>query len=112
MLARVWPLIVRSLIVITVVLLNGCYSPSKVGGTCHYVQLADIAKLTDIQQSTALLVSESEQYQVELALFTSPPVLDANYRITLNKITQGTCTPILIETVEPIANIDSHRSKD
>ncbi|WP_413283194.1 hypothetical protein [Vibrio sp. MA40-2] len=100
MLGRVWPLIVRSLIVITVVLLNGCYSPSKVGGTCHYVQLADIAKLTDIQQSTALLVSESEQYQVELALFTPSPILGANYGIILSKITQGTCTPMVIHSVE------------
>lgn len=82
------------------ILLAGCNSPLKVGGACNYVDVDEIAQLTEIRESVALLVNDLNTYEVELDSFSLAPTVGARYKVSVSKMIKGTCTPIIIKSVK------------
>jgi hypothetical protein len=80
--------------------LISCNFLPRVGGPCTYVDGLDDAVVTKINESFVLLGNEHNQYQIAPRLFKTKPSLGNSYKVTFSSITQGTCTPINIKSVE------------
>ncbi|MDU0356422.1 hypothetical protein RS130_23240 [Paraglaciecola aquimarina] len=81
-------------------LLSACVLQTKTGGPCTYVSSTEQASVLQLKTSYALLKSSTNQYEVELTLFNSTPQIGDSYRLALSTITQGSCTPIVIQSVK------------
>jgi hypothetical protein len=82
--------------------LTACQYPNGVGGPCTYVSAEDIVELTQLRSSHAILSGLTESYEADTSLFDSEPVLGQQYKIKLSVITEGTCTPRTIHSIEVI----------
>ena len=79
----------------------GC-SPDVVdGGSCKYVALEDIAKVTKIYPSIVVL-SGIQSYEVEIKDFQAKPNIGEKFRVKGLSITEGSCNPISIHSVEKV----------
>jgi hypothetical protein len=95
-------LVLSCLIISLCFLLAACTFGGKVGGACSYEEAVDRAKVTAVHQSFVELNNAHDQYQVELSLFATPPIVGDSYIVAFSSITQGSCTPIAIKSVEKI----------
>ncbi|MEO9944108.1 MAG: hypothetical protein ABJH28_08175 [Paraglaciecola sp.] len=83
--------------------LSACVFEQKVGGPCSYSVAFGNAKVTAIYPNYSVLTSEGLEYQVPIKLFTLAPQLEHEYKITFEKITKGSCTPVVVKAVELIS---------
>lgn len=72
---------------------------TKVGGACQYRNGIESATVSHIDKSYVMLSNKHNQFEAALNLFSSAPIKGENYTIHYQYITQGSCTPMQIESV-------------
>ncbi|MFT2091955.1 hypothetical protein [Paraglaciecola sp. 2405UD69-4] len=91
---------IRDLFLLVALLgLSACMHGPKVGGACTYKTLIEDVTVTAIHSNYSELSHEHATYQVPLGLFTSAPLIGAEYQITIESITKGSCTPHVVKAI-------------
>ncbi|WP_144395282.1 hypothetical protein [Pleionea sediminis] len=68
----------------------------KEGGPCDYVTYEVIVKVTRVEKESVILSDDQEEFYVETYLFQETPRVNESYHLTIDKITQGSCTPVQV----------------
>ncbi|WP_025820373.1 hypothetical protein [Shewanella marina] len=92
--------------------LSACQSePQLVGGPCQYEQQSFVGTYTEDsdgvnkifwQQTTPSIVRNPMTLTTSWEKFKITPKLGDSYRINLDLITKGTCTPVIVKNITPV----------
>ncbi|GAA5215041.1 hypothetical protein ACFSJ3_01325 [Corallincola platygyrae] len=84
----------------SVALVSGCTNEVMVGGPCEYRSWQTEATVANLQDEYVLMQADEDfRYVVDYDMFDGQPSVGDRYKLQLDTITEGTCTPNVVKSV-------------
>jgi hypothetical protein len=84
---------------ITVFILISACTP--VGGSCQYLDSAEIVQLRKLANPAEVQTENGEVFEIDPARLVPTAQVGQYFQLKLRRITNGSCTPIVISSLRP-----------